>query len=272
MPTRTGMLPFAFEAGMGFERYVDYALDVPMYFVKRGETIIDVAGASFPRSSRRQLAALPGERATMSDWANHLSTIFPEVRLKRYLEMRGADAGRGLSSDALPAFSVGLLYDQQALDGAWEIVKGWGKEDRARLRDEVPRLGLETVVAGRSLRDVGREVLALIRKGLAARGAKNSSGRDETYFLDPLDAVVAAKSQAEELIARFKEPWGDLSNPPLPNASISGRTSHHKTGRRPAVGANDAPQANSQHRRRRFPRCAWQPAQCRPEPSRDYRS
>jgi glutamate--cysteine ligase len=212
-PDRTGMLPFVFEDGMGFERYVDYALDVPMYFVKRGETYHDVAGASFRDLLAGKLAALPGERATLSDWANHLTTIFPEVRLKRYLEMRGADVGPRPFIYALPAFSIGLLYDQQALDGAWQIVKGWGKEDRARLRDEVPRLGLETVVAGRSLREIGREVLALIRKGLAARGAKDSSGRDETYFLDPLDAVVAAKSQAEELIACFKGPWGGSVEP-----------------------------------------------------------
>ncbi|HTJ01488.1 MAG TPA: glutamate--cysteine ligase [Methylovirgula sp.] len=206
-PDRTGMLPFVFEDGMGFERYVDYALDVPMYFVKRGDTYHDVAGASFRDLLAGKLAALPGERATMSDWANHLSTIFPEVRLKRYLEMRGADAGSYPFLYALPAFSVGLLYDSVALDSAWQMVKSWSKTERAQLRDDVPRLGLDAKIAGRSLRDVGREVLALVRKGLVARGAKDAAGRDESHFLDPLDAVVAGHSQAEELIARFNGAW-----------------------------------------------------------------
>ncbi len=149
-PDRTGMLPFAFEPGMGFERYVDYALDVPMYFVKRGEIYHDVAGASFRDLLAGRLAALPGERATLSDWANHLTTIFPEVRLKRYLEMRGADAGSRRFLYALPALSVGLLYDSTALDGAWDIVKSWSKDQRAKLRDDVPRLGLEARIAGAS--------------------------------------------------------------------------------------------------------------------------
>ncbi|TAL83977.1 MAG: glutamate--cysteine ligase [Beijerinckiaceae bacterium] len=206
-PDRTGMLPFAFEPGMGFERYVDYALDVPMYFVKRGETYHDVAGASFRDLLRGRLEALPGERATLSDWANHLSTMFPEVRLKRYLEMRGADAGPRPFLYALPAFSVGILYDPASLDSVWQIVKSWSKDERQALRDDVPRLGLEARIANRSLRDIGRDVLALARKGLARRAQKDAEGRDETHFLDPLDAVINGQSQAEDLIALFRGEW-----------------------------------------------------------------
>ncbi|MGB8278162.1 MAG: glutamate--cysteine ligase [Methylovirgula sp.] len=212
-PDRTGMLPFVFEPGMGFERYVDYALDVPKYFVKRGETYHDVAGASFRDLLAGRLAALPGEKATFSDWANHLTTIFPEVRLKRYLEMRGADTGPRPFLYALPAFSVGLLYDSTALDGAWEIVKSWSKDQRATLRDDVPRLGLEARIAGRPLRDIGREILALVRKGLVRRGKKDAEGRDESHFLDPLDAVIEGRSQAEELIARFAGEWAGSVEP-----------------------------------------------------------
>ncbi|MHB8886705.1 MAG: glutamate--cysteine ligase [Methylovirgula sp.] len=206
-PDRTGMLPFAFEDGMSYERYVDYALDVPMYFVKRGETYHDVAGANFRDLLAGRLAALPGEQATLSDWANHLTTIFPEVRLKRYLEMRGADAGPRPFLYALPAFSVGLLYDAMALDGAWQIVKSWSKEQRAALRDDVPRLGLEAKIAGRSLRDIAREILSLVRAGLVRRGKCDAQGRDESQFLDPLDKVIDGRSQAEELIARFTGDW-----------------------------------------------------------------
>ena len=144
-PDRTGMLPFAFEDGMGFERYVDYALDAPMYFVKRGEIYHDVAGASFHDLLAGKLPQLPGERATIADWANHLSTIFPEVRLKTYLEMRGADAGPRAHITALPALFVGLFYDSAALDGAAELIRGWTAIERQNLRDEVPFKGLEAV-------------------------------------------------------------------------------------------------------------------------------
>ena len=160
---RAGMLPFAFDDGMGFERYVDYALDVPMYFVKRGDTYHDVTGASFKDLLAGKLPHLPGEFATMSDWANHLSTIFPEVRLKRYLEMRGADAGTPEHMVALSALFVGLLYDASALDGAYDLVKHWTDEDRQALRGAVPREGLAARVGGRSLREIGRDVLALAR-------------------------------------------------------------------------------------------------------------
>jgi glutamate--cysteine ligase len=212
-PDRTGMLPFAFESGMGFERYVDYALDVPMYFVKRGEIYHDVAGASFRDLLKGKLAALPGERATLSDWANHLTTIFPEVRLKRYLEMRGADVGPRPFLTALPALTVGLLYDPAALDGAWQIVKNWRKDERAQLRNDAPRLGLEARIANRSLREIGREILGLVRAGLVKRAKTDAQGRDESFYLDPLDKVVATRTQAEVLIDKFNGPWRQSVEP-----------------------------------------------------------
>ncbi|MGZ5863962.1 MAG: glutamate--cysteine ligase, partial [Xanthobacteraceae bacterium] len=154
---RAGMLPWAFEHGMGYERWVDYALDVPMYFVKRGDKYIDVAGQSFRDLLAGKLPGLPGERATISDWANHVSTIFPEVRLKRYLEMRGSDGGPWRTLPALPAFWVGLLYDDTALDAAWDLVKDWNAAERQQLRDDVPRLGFKATIRGRSLLDLSRD-------------------------------------------------------------------------------------------------------------------
>jgi glutamate--cysteine ligase len=210
---RSGMLAFAFDEGMSYEGYVDWALDVPMYFVKRGAVYHDVAGASFRDLLAGKLAQLPGERATISDWANHLSTLFPEVRLKRFLEMRGADAGPPEMLNALPAFWVGLLYDQVALDAAWDLVKGWSAEERQALRDTVPKAGLEARIGGRSLRDLSREVLALARGGLARRARLDGGGRDETGFLAPLDAIVAQdRTLAQSLTLRFQREWvGEIS-------------------------------------------------------------
>ena len=206
---RAGMTPFVFEDGMGFERYVDYALDVPMYFVKRGDTYHDVSGASFRDLLAGRLPHLPGERATISDWANHLSTIFPEVRLKRYMEMRGADAGSPEHMLALSALFVGLLYDATALDAAGEIVKGWSAAERQKLRDDVPRLGLSAEIGGRSLRDLGREVLAVARGGLARRARKNQQGQDEGIYLDVLDARIdSGRTAAEDWLARYHGAWG----------------------------------------------------------------
>lgn len=211
---RSGMIPFAFDEGMSYERYVDWALDVPLYFVKRGDTYHDVAGASFRDLLAGKLAQLPGERATISDWANHLSTLFPEVRLKRFLEMRGADAGSPEMLNALPAFWVGLLYDQAALDGAWDMVKGWSDEQRQALRDAVPKEGLSATIAGRSLRDIARDVLALSRAGLVRRARINGSGADESAFLDPLDAIVAAdQTVSQHLVERYRSAWGGEIEP-----------------------------------------------------------
>jgi glutamate--cysteine ligase len=204
---RTGMLPFVFEDGMGFERYVDYALDVPMYFVKRGETYHDAAGASFRDLLAGKLKALPGERATISDWANHLSTIFPEVRLKRYLEMRGADSGPRPFLPALPAFFVGLLYEPFALDAAFDIVKRWSAEEREDMRADVPRLALEGRIGRHGLRAIAREALSIARAGLASRKRLDAQGRDETHFLDPLDEVAGGRTEAERLIERYETVW-----------------------------------------------------------------
>src|SRR6202045_1299561 len=175
---RAGMLPWAFEPGMGFERWVDYALDVPMYFVKRGDDYIDAAGQSFRDLLAGKLPALPGERAMISDWANHISSIFPEVRLKRYLEMRGADSGPLPNLLALPALWAGLLYDDVSLDAAWDLVKNWTAEERQKLRDTVPREGLSATVGGRTVFEIAHDTLKLARAGLTRRKHLDIGGRD----------------------------------------------------------------------------------------------
>jgi glutamate--cysteine ligase len=207
-PHRTGMLSFAFEEGFGFDRYVDWALDVPMYFVKRGDRYHDVAGASFRDLMDGKLAALPGERATMSDWKNHLSTLFPEVRLKNYLEMRGADGGPGKRICAVPAFWVGLLYDSASLDAAWQLVRDWTNEERETLRLSVPLTALETQFRNRTVREIATEVIALARDGLSRRANLNSEGMDETIFLSTLDEIVATgRTPADRLLEEYELEW-----------------------------------------------------------------
>jgi glutamate--cysteine ligase len=213
-PDRSGMLPWAFEPGMGYERWADYALEVPIYFVKRGDRYIDVAGRSFRELLAGKLAELPGERATVSDWANHLSTIFPEVRLKRYLEMRGADGGPWGRLPSLSAYWVGLLYDDACLDAAWDIVKGWTAEERQKLRDEVPRLGFKAAIRGRDLLSIARETLALARAGLTRRKKFDPYGADETRYLKPLDELAErGETPADELLRKFHGPWGGKVDP-----------------------------------------------------------
>ena len=174
---RSGMLPWAFEDGMGFERWVDYALDVPMYFVKHGDEYVDVAGQSFRDLMAGKLPGMPGARATISDWANHISTIFPEVRLKRYLEMRGADSGTLPNLLALPAFWVGILYDDISLDAAWDLVKNWTADERQELRDTVPKAGLAAKVGGRTVFEIATDVLRLARAGPGAPQASRHQRR-----------------------------------------------------------------------------------------------
>jgi glutamate--cysteine ligase len=211
---RSGMLPWAFEPGMGFERWVDYALDVPMYFVKHGDEYVDVAGQSFRDLLAGKLAAMPGARATISDWANHLSTIFPEVRLKRYLEMRGADSGPLSSLLALPALWVGILYDEVSLDAAWDLAKNWTAAERQKLRDDVPKLGLAAKVRNLTVFELAGEVLKFARAGLSRRKRLDVAGLDETRYLDVLDDRLArGTTPAQELLDKFNGPWAGSVDP-----------------------------------------------------------
>jgi glutamate--cysteine ligase len=209
-PHRTGMLPFVFDQGFGYQRYVEYMLDVPMYFVFREGRYIDAAGQSFRDFIAGKLPALPGERPRLSDWTDHLSTAFPEVRLKSFLEMRGADGGPWSTICALPAFWVGLLYDQTALDAAWNLVKNWDMAGRETLRNAVPRQGLDAPLpGGGTLRDIAAEVLAISRSGLTARARLNANGDNEGHYLAPLDEVVASgKVPAQRLLDKFHGEWG----------------------------------------------------------------
>jgi len=211
---RSGMIPFAFEGGMGFDRYVEWALDVPMYFIKRGEDYIDVAGSSFRDLLAGNHPALPGEKPVLSDWVNHLSTLFPEVRLKKYLEMRGADAGPVPMLNALPAFWVGLLYDDSALDAAWDVVKSWTEEERHILRRDVPRDGLKTSIRRHSLRDLAREILKISRYGLERRAKLSEAKQDETHFLEPLDRIIeTGKNQSDALLDLYRGDWKNSVTP-----------------------------------------------------------
>ena len=202
-PHRTGMLPFVFEEGFGYERWADYMLDVPMYFVFRDGKYIDAAGYSFRDFLRGELAVLPGEKPRMSDWWDHLSTAFPEVRLKSFLEMRGADGGPWSRICALPAFWTGIMYANEALDSAWKLVEHWSVEERETLRNAVPKLALDAPIpGGRKLRDLAREVMAICRAGLTARARFNTSGDNETGFLEPLDEIVLQRQSPGSAPAR----------------------------------------------------------------------
>ena len=213
-PDRCGILPFVFEDGMGFERYAEHALDVPMYFVYRDGAYIDASGQSFRDFLEGRLPALPGERPTSSDWADHLSTLFPEVRLKQFLEMRGADGGPWRYICALPALWVGLLYDGAALDAAWDLVKDWSHEEHAGLRAEVPRRGLETPFRNGSLAEIAREVLAISKSGLKARARLNREDLDESLYLAQLHEILGhGHCLAQEKLAAFHGRWGGSVEP-----------------------------------------------------------
>jgi glutamate--cysteine ligase len=209
---RTGMLPFVFEEGMGYERYVDYVLDVPMYFVYRDGVYINALGQSFRDFLRGELPALPGEKPTLSDWADHLTTVFPEARVKRYIEMRGADAGDEAHLAALPAFWTGLLYDGTALDAAWDLVKDLDAETREALRRAAGCDALQGEAGGVRLADLAREAVAIARAGLRARH-RMADGSDESVHLAVLDESLASGAvQADRLIAAYHGPWkGDVT-------------------------------------------------------------
>jgi len=205
---RAGMLPFVFESGFGFERYVDYALDVPMYFVYRQGKYIDVAGKSFRDFLAGRIPELKGIAPTMADWADHLTTIFPEVRLKKFLEMRGADGGSWRRICGLPALWVGLYYDQVALDAAWDMVKDWSAEERQAMRDAVPTLAFKTPFRGRTVGDLAREMLEISSAGLRRRAREDSIGTTEEGFLQPLiELVERGYTRAEELLRHFETDW-----------------------------------------------------------------
>ena len=207
-PDRTGLLDFVFEDGFGFETYARYALDVPMYFVKRDGKYIDAAGQSFRDFMDGRLPALPGERPHLKDWIDHTSTLFPEVRLKSYLEMRGADAGPLDMLVALPALWVGIFYDDAALKAALSLINGWTAEDRARLRADVPRLGLKAIVAGRTVRDVAVDMVAIAKQGLASRAQASNAANDETGHLEVLEAIAETGiTPAERLLKKFHGEW-----------------------------------------------------------------
>jgi glutamate--cysteine ligase len=207
-PDRTGMLPFVFEDGMGFERYARYALDVPMYFVYRDGKYLDCSGQSFRAFLDGKMPVLPGERPTAKDWEDHLTTIFPEVRLKTYLEMRGADAGPWSRLCALPAFWAGIFYCDAALEAAWSLVKNWTAEDRESLRRAVPALGLRAPIRGSTAREIAQAALAIARQGLKSRARSDKAGEDETHFLSELDDIAASGvTPAERLIERYNTEW-----------------------------------------------------------------
>jgi len=209
---RTGMLDFVFEDGFGYERYVDYLLDVPMYFSYRDGTYHDASGQSFRDFLRGELPVLPGQLPTLRDWNDHMTTAFPEVRLKKYLEMRGADGGPWNRLCALPAFWVGLLYDDASLDAAWDLVRDFSMEERNALRDQVPKLALGTPFRNGTLRDLAIEALKISVAGLQRRARTNVRGQDERVFLETLVEIAeSGQTPAERKLALYHGPWqGDI--------------------------------------------------------------
>ena len=210
-PDRTGMLDFVFEDGFGYERYADYALDTPMYFAKRDGRYVDASGQSFRDFLDGRLPALPGEVPTLSDWADHMTTVFPEARVKKYIEMRGADGGPWRRLCALPALWVGLIYDQGALDAAWDLVKDWDDETREGLRRDAGLRGLQASVNGVHMQDLAREVLAIAEQGLNNRARPGAGGLvpDETHFLNALkESVDSGTVLADELLEKYHGEWG----------------------------------------------------------------
>ena len=218
---RTGMLPFVFEQGFGFEHYADFALDVPMYFVIRDKKYINVAGESFRDFLEGKLPQLPGEKPTIKDWEDHLSTLFPEVRLKQFLEMRGADMGDEAHVVALSAFWTGLLYDETSLESAWELIKDWTQEDREHLRREVPRLGLDTPFGRSSIFDVAAQAVGIAEAGLVRRNRLNAKSQDETIYLALLEETVrTGKAPAQRWLEKFHGQWKESVLPIFEEAEL----------------------------------------------------
>ena len=213
---RTGMLPFVFEEGFGFEAWTEYVLDVPMYFVYRDGKYIDALGQSFRDFLDGKLPALPGERPKISDWADHLTTVFPEARVKQFIEMRGADGGPWRKLCALPAFWVGLMYDQNSLDSAWDICKNWDANTREEMRIAASEEGIAANTNGISLLDLARELIDISRAGLKNRARPGNGGLvpDECHFLNAIEEVIeTGKSPACELIDKYNNEWQkDLKN------------------------------------------------------------
>lgn len=207
-PDRTGMLPFVFDEGFGYERYVDYMLDVPMYFVYR-DRYINAAGQSFRDFLAGKLPAYPDHIPTMQDFEDHMTTAFPEVRLKKFLEMRGADGGPWNRLCALPAIWVGLLYDATALDAAWDLVKDWSTDEMQEMRMDVPKMGLETPFRQETVRDIAARVLEIASLGLKNRNCLSAAGEDERHFLNPLiQCVETGQTPADILLDAYKNKWG----------------------------------------------------------------
>jgi glutamate--cysteine ligase len=212
---RSGLLEFCFSPEFGFADYVEWALDVPMYFVIRDGRYHDMTHITFRQfmagAARKEV---PDGMPTMGDWANHLSTLFPDVRLKRFLEMRGADGGPWRRICALPAFWVGLLYDGAALDAAEALTRDWSYAEVKAMRDAVPEQGIGAPFRSTTLREVAREVLAISRQGLKNRNKLNRDGFDETSFLSTLDEVVArGTTSAEEMLSAYHTRWGGSIEP-----------------------------------------------------------
>jgi glutamate--cysteine ligase len=211
---RTGMLDLVFEDGFGFEAYANYAADVPMYFTKDGHRYIDLAGKSFRAFMAGDLAEVPGRRATMKDWEDHLTTLFPEVRLKQYLEMRGADSGPWSRICALQALWTGVFYDSAALASAWDLCKHWTSQDRAALRLDAARTGLKGTIAGRPIKDVARDFVAIAREGLKRRARFHAGMVDETGYLSELEQIAdSGLTPADRLLELYHGPWQGNVNP-----------------------------------------------------------
>ena len=212
--TRAGLLPEAFDDGFGFEAYVDYALDIPIYFVERGRRYLDAKGQTFRDFLEGKLEILPNERPVMKDWETHLATIYPEARLKKFIEMRGADSGWTREHlVALPALWTGLLYDGACCSAAWELAKNWDEETREQARGQAIHKGLGGSLQGRAMLDIAKDIVEIAHAGLKARNIKNDKGEDERIHLAALDdRIESGKTASDRLLDLYKGEWGGDSS------------------------------------------------------------